>query len=293
MSNPKEAASDPVLHRKIAEFLEEDLGFGDITTDAVVNPDIYAEAQIICREDAVVSGVEEAVLTFNLLGCSAESLVKEGEQVEVGRSVLRVSGGARAVLKGERTALNILGRMSGVATETRRMVDETVKSNSNIRVAATRKTLPGFRIFDKKAVQTGGGDAHRFRLDDAVLIKDNHLAIAGSISSAVEAARRRVSLTKKIEVEVTSLAEAQEAVAAGADIVMFDNMSPGEIRRVVEALKKKGVRDKVILEASGGIGFENIRRYSGTGVDVISLGYLTHSVKSIDFTLEITGKKKR
>ncbi|MFQ6135066.1 MAG: carboxylating nicotinate-nucleotide diphosphorylase [Nitrososphaerales archaeon] len=292
MSESKEDILDPVLSRKIEEFLQEDLGSGDITTDAVIEPDAYAEAQVICREDAVVSGVEEAILTFNLLRCSAHCLVKEGDIVEAGRPVLKVKGRARSILKGERTALNILGRMSGVATETRRLVEEAARANSKIRVAATRKALPGFRLFDKKAVQSGGGDTHRFRLDDAVLIKDNHIKIAGSVAGAVESARKSVSFTKKIEVEASSFDEAIEAAEAGADIVMLDNMRPQEVSRVVKALEERRIRDRVFLEASGGIGVENIKRYSETGVDAVSSGGITHSARSIDFSLEIIGKKE-
>ena len=292
LSDPTEDRLDPVLSRMIEEFLREDLGYGDITTDAVIKPDTHSEAQIICREDATVSGVEETIMTFNLLRCSAHALVKEGETIKAGRTVLKVNGRARAILKGERTVLNILGRMSGVATETKRMVKEVHKANPNIRVTATRKTLPGLRLLDKKAVQSGGGDTHRFRLDDAVLIKDNHIKIIGSVARAVESARKSVSFTKKIEVEASSLDEVLEAAESGADIVMLDNMSTQEVSRVVKELEKRRIRDRVFLEASGGIGLENVRSYGETGVDAVSSGALTHSAKSIDFSLEITGTKE-
>jgi len=281
-----------ILTRRIREFLEEDLGFGDITTGAVISPEIRADARIICREDAVVAGVEEAVLTFGLLDCSVHSLVKDGERVKGGRTVMEVGGRASAILKGERTVLNLLGRMSGVATATRRLVDEAAKVDSKVRVAATRKTLPGFGVFDKRAVQCGGGDTHRFRLDDEVLIKDNHIRVAGSIGAAVEAARRSVSFTKKIEAEASSLKEALEAVEAGADIVMLDNMNPEDVSQVVTALKKKGLREKVLLEASGNITAENIGKYCKTGINVVSAGSITHSAKNIDFTLKIAWMEK-
>ncbi len=281
-----------ILTRRIREFLEEDLGFGDITTAAVINPEVRADARIICREDAVVSGVDEAVLTFGLLDCSVHSLVKNGERIKGGRTVMEVGGRASAILKGERTVLNLLGRMSGVATATRRLVDEAAKVDARVRVAATRKTLPGFAVFDKRAVQCGGGDTHRFRLDDEVLIKDNHIRVAGSIGAAVEAARRSVSFTKKIEAEASSLKEALEAAEAGADIVMLDNMSPEDVSQVVAALRKKGLREKVLLEASGNITAESIGKYCKTGIDVVSSGSITHSAKNIDFTLKIAWMEK-
>ena len=275
------------VYRKIAEFLEEDIGFTDITTDAIIEPETNAEANVVCREEGVVSGIDESIVVFTLTGCSAKAMVKEGEQVEKGKIILNITGRANSILKGERTALNILGRMSGIATETRRILVETNKVNPSIKIAATRKTIPGFRFFDKKAVQTGGGDTHRLGLDDAILIKDNHIELVGSITKAIEKARKNASFTKKIEVEVSSTRNAIEAAKAGVDIIMLDNMSPKEISNTVNELKHNNLRDKIILEASGGIKMENIVSYSKSGVDVISLGYITNSVKSIDFSLDI------
>jgi nicotinate-nucleotide pyrophosphorylase (carboxylating) len=278
---------EPNLTLKILEFLREDLGSGDITTDAIIDNEIDAKAKIVCYEKAVISGVEEAVLTFNMLKCSAQGLIKDGDSVEADTEIIKVSGKARSILKAERTALNILGRMSGVATETNKLVKEAKQVNKKIRVAATRKTLPGLRIFDKKAVKAGGGDTHRFQLDDAVLIKDNHLKITGSISTTIKLARKNVSFTKKIEVEVSSAEEALEAVEAGVDIILLDNMVPQEISKVITILREKQLRKGVFLEASGGIKIENIKKYSETGVDAVSLGVITHSAKNIDFGLEI------
>ena len=278
---------EPNLTLKILEFLREDLGSGDITTDAIIDNEIDAKAKIVCYEKAVISGVEEAVLTFNMLKCSAQGLIKDGDSVEADTEIIKVSGKARSILKAERTALNILGRMSGVATETNKLIKEAKQVNKKIRVAATRKTLPGLRIFDKKAVKAGGGDTHRFQLDDAVLIKDNHLKITGSISTTIKLARKNVSFTKKIEVEVSSAEEALEAVEAGVDIILLDNMVPQEISKIITILREKQLRNGVFLEASGGIKIENIRMYSETGVDAVSLGVITHSAKNIDFGLEI------
>ena len=275
------------LSLKILEFLREDLGSGDITTNSIIDAEIDVKAKIICNEKAVISGVDEAILTFNLLKCSVQSLIRDGDSVKADTTVIKVSGKARSILKAERTALNILGRMSGVATETNKMVKEARKANQKIRVAATRKTQPGFRIFDKKAVKSGGGDTHRLRLDDAVLIKDNHLKITGSVAEAVQLARKKVSFTKKIEVEASSAEEALEAAEARADIVLLDNMIPQEVSKVIKILKERQVRSRVFLEASGGIKSENIKAYSETGIDAISIGWITHSAKNIDFSLEI------
>jgi len=278
---------EPSLSLKILEFLHEDLGSGDITTDSIIEAEIDVNAKIVCNEKAVISGVAEAILTFNLLKCSAQGLIKDGDSVEAYTDVIKVRGKARSILKAERTSLNILGRMSGVATETNKLVKEAKKVNQNIRVAATRKTQPGFRIFDKKAVKAGGGDTHRFRLDDAVLIKDNHLKITGSIAATIKLARKKVSFTKKIEVEASSAEEALEAVEAGADIVLLDNMMPQEVSKVITILRERQLRKRVFLEASGGIRTENIKTDSETGVDAVSLGRITHSAKNIDFGLEI------
>ena len=287
MIESQEEIGEPKLSLKILEFLREDLGSGDITTNSIIDAEIDVKAKIICNEKAVISGVDEAILTFNLLKCSVQSLIRDGDYVKADTTVIKVSGKARSILKAERTALNILGRMSGVATETNKMVKEARKANQKIRVAATRKTQPGFRIFDKKAVKSGGGDTHRLRLDDAVLIKDNHLKITGSISEAVQLARKKVSFTKKIEVEASSAEEALEAAEARADIVLLDNMIPQEVSKVIKILKERQVRSRVFLEASGGIKSENIKAYSETGIDAISIGWITHSAKNIDFSLEI------
>ena len=275
------------LNPKILEFLHEDLGSGDITTDSIIDAGKYVNAKIVCKDRAIISGVEESILTFNILKCSAQALVKDGDIVKSNTDIIKIHGKARSILKAERTSLNILGRMSGIATETNKLVEEAKKVNRNIRVAATRKTLPGFRIFDKKAVKTGGGDTHRFRLDDAVLIKDNHLKITGSIASTIKLARKKISFIKKIEVEASTVEEVLEAAEAGADIVLLDNMIPKEVSKVITILKERQLRKKVFLEASGGIRAENIVAYSKTGVDVVSLGAITHSVKNIDFGLDI------
>jgi nicotinate-nucleotide pyrophosphorylase (carboxylating) len=282
MNRSRQLAKD-----KIKEFLREDLGYGDITSEALIPVDQTARARLFFREPGVASGLMEASIVFELLGCTVEGLAEDGDAVEPGQTLLEVKGPAAALLSGERTALNIVGRMSGIATVTARIVDEVAEASPGARVAATRKTLPGLRDLDKRAVEHGGGDTHRFRLDDCVLIKDNHLELVPSVTDAVLRAREAVSFTKKIEVEVRSLEEAEEAALAGADIIMFDNMAPLEMRRCLAELEERELRKGFIYEASGGITPENAADYAASGVDVISLGALTHSVRSIDVKLEI------
>jgi nicotinate-nucleotide pyrophosphorylase (carboxylating) len=272
---------------KIREFLREDIGYGDITSNALIPEDQMGKARLYYREPGVVSGLEEVVLIFEVLGCTVKTFVRDGSKVEAREILLEVEGPARALLAGERTALNIVGRMAGIATQTAEAVRLATAGNPKVRVAATRKTMPGLRDLDKKAVEHGGGDPHRFRLDDCALIKDNHLELVPSITEAVRRVRSHVSFTKLIEVEVESLDAAEEAARAGAEIIMFDNMSPKEIEATLSALKKKGLRDGFIFEASGGITLDNISEYAVTGVDIVSLGSLTHSVRSLDVKLEI------
>ena len=272
---------------KIREFLREDIGYGDITSTALIPEGQMARARLYYREPGVASGLEEAALIFEVLGCTVKVHARDGSKVEARKVLLEVEGPARALLAGERTALNIVGRMAGIATQTAEAVRLAAARNPTVRVAATRKTLPGLRDLDKRAVEHGGGDPHRFRLDDCVLIKDNHLELVPSITEAVRRARRSVSFTKMIEVEVRSLAEAEEAARAGAEIIMFDNMPPKEIEANLSVLREKGLRDGFIYEASGGITLDNIGKYAAAGVDVVSLGSLTHSVRSLDVKLEI------
>jgi nicotinate-nucleotide pyrophosphorylase (carboxylating) len=272
---------------KIRGFLREDIGFGDITSISLIPEGQRARARLFFREPGVAAGLEEAVALFDMLGGGAELRKRDGERVKAGEVLLEVEGPARALLSGERTAINIVAHMSGIATATAEVASKARKINPAVRVAATRKTLPGLRELEKKAVELGGGDTHRLRLDDCVLIKDNHLELVPSITEAVRRARERVSFTKKIEVEARSPEQAEEAARAGADIVMFDNMPPAEIRRCLDSLEGKGLRAGRLYEASGGITAENAGEYAATGVDVISLGSLTHSSRSLDVKLEI------
>jgi len=259
----------------------EDLGEWDDSSSLV--PEIPARAVIIAKEDCIISGLAEAEEIFDYFGLEAERLFDEGEFVPAASTVITVCGNARKILQSERLVLNFMARMSGISTITRECV---LCAGGRARIAATRKTTPGFRRFEKKAVFLGGGDTHRFNLSDAVLIKDNHIKILG-LEECLCRARNRASFTKKIEVEVESLGDMLKAATGGADIIMFDNMAPAEIAAGIELLQNYGLRTRVLLEASGGITRDNIKEYAACGVDVISLGALTRNARWIDLSLEI------
>ena len=275
------------VEERLREFLKEDIGWGDITSEALIDDGQMAKGRLFFREDGVAAGLDEVATIFRILGCEVNAIMRDGSSVSRDQTLMEINGPAKALLGGERTALNILSRMGGIATTVSKIAAQVSKVNQSTKVAATRKTLPGFGELDKKAVVLGGGDTHRFRLDDCVLIKDNHLALLPSITEAVRAARSAVSFTKKIEVEIESLEGAVEAAEAGADIIMFDNMPPGEIRGCLARLSELGLREGRVYEASGGITPENVGEYAASGVDVISMGSLTHSVRALDVKLEI------
>lgn len=277
---------DETTRRRLASFLEEDLGRGDITSDSVVAPGALAVGSVRAREAGVAAGVHEATLLAEIAGLRAEPRVGDGDAFAEGAGLLRLHGRARAILGVERTLLNLLSHMSGVATRTRRAVDAL--AGTGARIAATRKTLPGLRAFEKRAVVLGGGDPHRFDLGDAVLIKDNHLALAGGVVEAVRRAREKASFTASIEVEVESIDDALAAAEAGADVLMLDNMDPERVRETVAALQAAGLRGRVTLEASGGIRPEAARPWAEAGVDIISCGALTASSPTLDLTLTLT-----
>jgi nicotinate-nucleotide pyrophosphorylase (carboxylating) len=276
----------------LRSFLAEDVGRGDITTNALVGAKTRGVGQVVSKENAVIAGLEEAMVLLRIVGCEGSSKFHDGERVKAGSIVVSARGPARSLLSAERTLLNLLSHMSGVATATANLVSIAKKGDARVRVACTRKTLPGLRYFEKKAVELGGGDTHRLGLDDAVLIKDNHLALTGTIEQSVRKAKAIVSFTKKIEVEVTSPAQAVEAARAGADIVLLDNMTPEGVEKSQSLLRAKKLRDSVLVEASGGITKENVAAYAKTGVDVISVGAITNSAKAVDMSMEIRSAKK-
>lgn len=277
---------EPLLRRA----LEEDLGrAGDLTTDAVVPPELRTVAQIVVRREGRLAGLAPALRVFSLLDpeCESEGLVADGADAHAGAVVARVHGPARALLTGERTALNLLGRLSGIATATRAMV--AAVGEHPAKVVCTRKTTPGLRALEKWAVRAGGGANHRFGLDDAVLIKDNHRLLAGGVRPAVDRVRARVGHLVKLEVEVDTLAELEEALEAGVDAVLLDNMSPERLREAVGRCRRAG---GILTEASGGITPETVPEIAATGVDLISVGWLTHSAPALDLALEISGVQR-
>lgn len=276
-----------ILEEKLRQMLAEDIGQGDITTAAVVPSGLKVEAAIIAKEAGIAAGIDETVVLAESLGLNVKTEVGDGRKIKNGQVIMKISGDARTILSAERTMLNLLSRMSGVATATRELTEKLRSSGLKTILACTRKTAPGLLYFDKRAVQVGGGDTHRLHLDDLVLIKDNHIAVAGGVAKAVKTAKERASLSKKIEVEVTKAGDAIIATEAGADIIMLDNFPVRQIAKVVTQLKKMKLFGKVLLEASGGIRGENLVKFASTGVDVVSIGELTNSVKALDISLEI------
>jgi len=265
--------------------LAEDLGrAGDVTTDAVVPADLDAEAEIVARAPGRVAGIEASLFAFRLLdpACTGEVRAPDGTDVEPGAVIARVRGRARAILTAERTALNLLGRLCGIATATRDVVARL--EGLSTRVAATRKTTPLLRTLEKYAVRVGGGQSHRYGLDDAVLVKDNHLALAGGIGEALRRVRQSVGHLLPVEVEVDTLSQLDEALAAGAGIVLLDNM---DLETMKEAVRRS--RGRALTEASGGLRPERVREVAETGGDLVSLGWLTHSAPALDVALEIVG----
>jgi nicotinate-nucleotide pyrophosphorylase (carboxylating) len=274
------AVAADTLERLAYAALAEDVGEGDVTTEAVVDPDATGSAVILLKEPGVVCGLGIVEAVFRALDgeIEVEPLVDEGSLVESMTAVARLSGPLRAILTGERTALNFLGRLCGIATLTRRYVDAV--EGTGVAILDTRKTTPGLRVLEKHAVAVGGGRNHRLGLDDGVLIKDNHLRATGSIREAVESARAATHLP--IEVECDTIEQVSEALEAGADAILLDNMtSDGLLAAAVL------VRGRARLEASGGVTLENVRAIAETGVDEISIGALTHSARSLDVSLEL------
>jgi len=279
-----------IMEEKLKQILADDIGQGDVTVAAVIPPKLTVKAEIIAKEDGVVAGIEESTILAEYTGLEVKAKVTDGEKIKNKQILMQISGDAQTILSVERTLLNILSRMSGIATKTRALTEKLEKAKVKARIAATRKSAPGLLYFDKKAVVIGSGDPHRLHLDDMILIKDNHLAIVGSVEAAVTKAKTNASFTKKIEVEVTNIEDALKAAKAGVDIVMLDNFSPKHAKEAGERLRKAGFTN-VLLEVSGGITTENLLDYASAQVDVISLGELTHSVKALDISLEIIKNK--
>ena len=270
------------IKKKLLRFISEDIQSGDVTS--VLLPKNKIKAKIISRENGILAGVKFAGDIFRLKGCSVKIIKKDGAKVKPNQIILQVSGNARIILSCERTALNLISRMSGIATHTNLLVSKIRKINKKTKLYSTRKTAPGLRFFDKEAVEIGGGHKHRMSLNEMVMIKDNHLLVSKSMKDIIKNARKR---HKNVEVEVESQRDAILAANTGATIIMLDNFSPGQIKKTITALQKKKLRNKVKLEASGGINSKNIGAFANTGVDMISVGSITNSVKGLDFSLEV------
>ena len=265
--------------KQLAQFLAEDIGKGDITS-ALLSKKIIS-VNIISREKAILAGSKYAKEIFALKGCKSRIITKDGVTIKPNQIIMKVTGNADKILTCERTALNIITRMSGIATQTNELVKKIPKKT---KLYATRKTAPGLRYFDKEAVEIGGGKKHRLRLDEMVMIKDNHIAVEQSLLSLIKKTKKKY---KKFEVEVENTQDAVLAAQEGATIIMLDNFSPAQINKTIKVLNNKKLRKNVLLEASGGITSKNISKYGKTDVDIISIGSITNSVKGIDVSLEI------
>ena len=269
--------------RELKRFLDEDVGNGDITSKLLQKKRI--SAKIITREETVVAGTKFAKYIFSLKKCRTQILKKDGSVAKANQTILEINGNAGDILTCERTVLNLLSRMCGIATQTNNLKKQIKSAGSKSKVFATRKTAPGLRFFDKEAVKIGGGEKHRMTLNEMIMIKDNHLAVGNSIEDILEKAKKTGG---KIEIEVESQKDAILCAKLGADIIMLDNFSPDRIKKTIKKLTELRLRNKVILEASGRINSKNIARYARTNVDMISVGNVTNSVDGIDLSLEIS-----
>jgi nicotinate-nucleotide pyrophosphorylase (carboxylating) len=271
----------------LKRFLEEDIGQGDVTTLAIVPPDQQAIGHFMAKAPLVLAGIDPVIEVFTLLddGVAVEAWHRDGDELREGDRTASVRGRARALLTGERVATNLLQRLCGIATLTRRFV-EAVRG-TKAKILDTRKTTPGLRVFEKYAVTVGGGINHRFGLDDAILIKDNHIRLAGGVSAAIATARQHESRSHRFEVEVATLEELQEALRYDLDAILLDNMNPDTVRQAVTCVRAHEHGSKIIIEASGGMTLDNVRAFAEAGVDWISIGALTHTAPAVDMSFKI------
>ncbi len=272
--------------KRLLEFIDEDIPFQDITSLLIPEGD-SCKARIEARENFKAFGLQYTQMIFDYIGVKSELKKLDGDWVIKGDILVLLYGSARKILEVERTVLNLISHLSGLTTQVAFFVMKAKSINPDVKVACTRKTSPGLRFFEKMAFEAGGGDTHRFSLSDEVLIKDNHLKVLGGVEKALELAKNKVSFAHKIEIEVESFDDAMKAAEMGADIVMLDNMTPEDISKVVDAYKDRGYYGKVILEASGGINFDNLEDYVKAGPNVISAGVLTKVIRSCDVSLEV------
>jgi nicotinate-nucleotide pyrophosphorylase (carboxylating) len=273
----------------IERFLEEDIGSGDITSSSIVPTNKIISAIIRCNalNESVTCGLNDAQVVFDVCNCEANPLMNDGSIVTKGDVVMQIRGEARSVLMAERTALNLIMRMSGIASLTRRFVNLVEGYNPKVRITGTRKTAPGLRYFDKKAIKAGGGYPHRMRLDEMVIIKDNHLVVTDSIEYSIRTAKSKVGSAVRIECEVRNTEEAILAAKSGANVIMFDNFTPSEAESGIKAIREFGRFNDIEIELSGGITLSNVVDYTKAQPDLISVGQLTHSPAAVDYSLEV------
>ncbi len=276
--------NEMLIKEIITRALAEDIGMGDVTTNAIVDPEAVGEAVVIAKEDFILAGCEIFLEVFLTLDPGIDFFVEylDGDRIKKGETVMTLNGPLNVLLTGERVALNLLARMSGIATLTSKYVREV--EGTKARILDTRKTTPGLRVLEKYAVTVGGGYNHRVGLYDGILIKDNHIAAAGGIKNAVEAARRRASHVLKVEVECEAMDDVKEALKAKADIIMLDNMDTDSMKAAVKLINKRA-----LVEASGNMTLKRVRAVAETGVDLISVGALTHSAPAVDISMNIKG----
>jgi nicotinate-nucleotide pyrophosphorylase (carboxylating) len=279
-----------LVEERLKQLLADDIGQGDVTAGTIIPSNLTVLAEVIAKEQGIAAGIEEAEILAESMGLKVTTNVADGEHINCKQVLMQITGDAQTILTMERTMLNLLSRMCGIATATNNLTEKLQKAKSTAKIAATRKSAPGLLYFDKKAVLLGSGDPHRLHLDDMILIKDNHLAIIGKPAEAVKLAKEKASFTKKVEVEITKCADIVKVAEAGADIIMLDNFTPQEVNKAVEMLKNAKLPQRVLIEISGGINNETILDYAKAKVDIISLGEITHSVKSLNISLEIIKK---
>ena len=276
---------EDTLDTEIERFLQEDISNGDITSELFIDPNSISDAQILSRESGLLSGRKELTQIFDHFKIKSDWSFQDGEYFDSNTQIVKLNGLSKSLLLSERVSLNLLGHMSGIATSTNHAVTITKKISPNTNISATRKTLPGLRKYEKYSVIVGGGLPHRYDLNEMILIKDNHNKLITNLKESVNTARDKIDSNKKIELEVDSLESALNAVDLDVDIILLDNMTPEDISKFI--LKLKQISEPPLTEASGGINFSNLESYASTQVDIISMGALTHSSKSIDFSLQI------
>ncbi|HET7642461.1 MAG TPA: carboxylating nicotinate-nucleotide diphosphorylase [Nitrososphaeraceae archaeon] len=277
------------LRKSLLYFLKEDIGIEDVTSNNLLNSNKIFDAEIIYKSDliGILCGIEETQILFEICDCEIIYCKSDGMKILSKEKIMQIRGQAKNILKAERVALNLLMRLSGIATMTRRFVDLVNQIDSSISIASTRKTVPGLRLLDKKAVVIGGGISHRIRLDDMVMIKDNHIIVDTSIQNIISSIRSKVGFTKIIECEVKNQSEALQAIESGANIIMLDNFSLVDAQETISKIIHLGYRDRTKIEISGGINLQNVVDYAKLKPDIISIGFLTHSSPALDFSLKI------